>query len=97
MAEELLISYRITPQAGQDIGRLARDIALEQTVEVPEDLVTNDWIRQSVVGRVQGIERLPGAEAYSVSIAYDPALGAGGVPQFLNLLFGNISLKTTSA
>ncbi len=93
MAEELLISYRITPRTGQDIGRLARDIALEQTVEVPEDLVTSDWIRRSVVGRVQGIERLPGAEAYSVSIAYDPALGAGGVPQFLNLLFGNISLK----
>ncbi|NTV52076.1 MAG: ribulose 1,5-bisphosphate carboxylase [Candidatus Firestonebacteria bacterium] len=89
------ISYEITPEQGTDIKRLSREIALEQTVEVPDDVVVDPVIRDNVVGRTLDITPLGGVPArYRVVIGYSPEVTGYQLPQFLNVLFGNISLKT---
>jgi ribulose-bisphosphate carboxylase large chain len=92
-------TYRLSCP-GADVERLSRDIALEQTVEVPEHLITCPALREAVVGRVISIMPVT-AEAtsaetsglFDVQIDYAAHLAAGGLSALLNLLYGNISLK----
>lgn len=87
------VVYRLTCAADQ-VEALSRDIALEQTVEVPDRLVTCPKIRHEIVGRVLEIAPVPEtADQFDVRIAYAEELAANNLGQLLNLLFGNISLK----
>lgn len=82
--------YRI---AGESSESVARAIAYEQTVELPEALVSDAHIVDAVVGRVEAIEADAHMEGASrVTISYSAALASGQIPQLLNLLFGNVSI-----
>src|SRR3989449_5024646 len=70
----------------------ARDIAFEQTVELPADAVPPE-VALRVAGRVESVESLGRRRSRAV-ISFDPGAVGGDLPQLLNLLFGNISLKT---
>ncbi len=84
--------YRVTG-AVHETSAIARAIAYEQTVELPEELVTDPAIVESVVGKVESVEPDPGIEgAFRVTIAYESALASGQIPQLVNLLFGNVSI-----
>ncbi len=83
--------YRIACPA-DEIEAQARGIALEQTVEVPDAIVTDPAIRDHIVGQVADITP-DGDDAFHVAIDYNPALANHQLPQLLNLLYGNISLK----
>ena len=86
--------YRVTggPREAADT---ARAIAYEQTVELPEALITDAAIVENVVGRVDSLEPDPQmAGAYRVTIAYAAQLASGQLPQLVNLLFGNVSIYT---
>jgi ribulose-bisphosphate carboxylase large chain len=89
----ILAEYHV--RAGPaEIGAVARFIAWEQTVEVPEAMVPDPAERDRWVGRVEHIEPLvdqPGR--WRVRIAYPAHLACGQLPQLLNLLYGNISLR----
>ncbi len=81
-------TYAIAARAGEP-ERVARAIAYEQTVELPEALVDADVARE-VVGRV---EDLRGGDGVSLAtVHYEAALADGQLPQLLNLLCGNASL-----
>jgi len=69
----------------------ARDIAFEQTLELPEDAVSPE-VAARVAGRVESVESLGRGRSRAV-ISFDPVAVCGDLPQLLNLLFGNISLK----
>lgn len=86
-------TYRLTC-ARADVDRLAYDIALEQTVEVPDALIASEALREAVVGRVTSITPVAGAasEQFDARIDY-PADLATGLSALLNLVYGNISLK----
>jgi len=92
MGDRLNVTYRLTCTGGDTPATLARNIALEQTVELPASCLP-DGIDDQIVGRVETIEPL-GGECHRAVISYDPAIIGGEIPQLLNLLFGNISLKT---
>jgi ribulose-bisphosphate carboxylase large chain len=95
MSDLIEITYEISLAPGLDIERFAREIALEQTVEVPDDVVTDPAIRENVVGKIKTLECLNTASnLHRVVIGYAPEITAYQIPQFLNVLFGNISLKT---
>jgi len=68
----------------------ARDMTVEQTVEVPAQCVPPP--SQSMVGTVERLERA-GASRWRASCSYDPAIIGDSVPQLFNLLFGNISMQ----
>jgi ribulose-bisphosphate carboxylase large chain len=91
--DAITVTYRLTCAADQ-VESLSRDIALEQTVEVPDRLITCPKIRHEIVGRVLEIATVPGTGGqFDVRIAYAEQLAANNLGQLLNLLFGNISLK----
>ena len=69
----------------------ARDIAFEQTVELPADAVPSE-VAARVAGRVESVEAIARGRSRAV-ISFDPGAVCGDLPQLLNLLFGNISLK----
>lgn len=93
MIDPITVVYRLSCAADQ-VETLSRDIALEQTVEVPERLVTNPKIRDEIVGRVLEIAPVPEtSNQFDVRIAFAEELAANNLGQLLNLVFGNLSLK----
>jgi ribulose-bisphosphate carboxylase large chain len=70
----------------------ARDICLEQTVEIPDALVPDGMIRDHVLGRIESFETGPDG-SYAARISYAVEIAGGGLTQLLNVLFGNISIK----
>lgn len=91
--EQIQAVYRLTCEASE-VEKLARDIALEQTVEVPEAMITDETLRDKVVGHVGDIQPIDGERnAYRVPIHYNAELANGQIGQLLNLVYGNISMK----
>lgn len=87
------VEYEITCGKHQDIGNLSEEIAREQTVEMPLAALP-ETIRREIVGRVEATDLIPGSwRRFRVRIAYPVEITAYQIPQFLNILFGNISLK----
>ena len=88
-AGRILAEYRLDcPPA--EAEALARRIALEQTVELPEAQVTDPWIREQIAGRVEEVLQ---SDRYSLArISYNPELCERQLSQLLILLFGNVSI-----
>ena len=86
----LRVTYHLAGSA-RTAARKAQDIAFEQTVELSPGTVRAD-IAERVAGRVESVETLGRGRSRAV-ISFDPVVVCGDVPQLLNLLFGNISLK----
>jgi len=86
MHKGILITYKINAPANK-IPRIAEDIALEQTVELPKEAIFYKEILRRIVGKIESIE------SNIVKISYDISTTDLQLPQFLNLLFGNISLN----
>ncbi len=85
-----LATYRIVGSRAEAQAR-AWDICLEQTVELPVEVIPKGFVRDQVVGRIEALEKRSGG--YRVVISYAAGSAAGELPQLLNVLFGNISLK----
>jgi len=89
----VLARYRI-PGTLVDVERRAADLALEQTVEIPEALVQQVGLKAHQVGQIRQILPLETSEQlFEVEIAFPADFASGGLGQLSNLLFGNISLK----
>ncbi len=88
----IFVTYHI---AGEEKAALAsaQDICFEQTVEFPDKLIPSDFIRDNVVGKLeQFTPYAPGG--FKAVISYAQETAAGELTQLLNLVFGNISIKT---
>jgi ribulose-bisphosphate carboxylase large chain len=70
----------------------AEDICIEQTVEFPADEVPEGVIRDHVFGRIESFERADGASYHAV-ISFANEIAANELSQFLNVVFGNSSIK----
>ena len=92
MTEQILITYNITCSYNDRIEQIAQEIAHEQTVELPDFCIHDDFIRSQVIGQIREIKQLS-EQLYEVTIAYHPDVTGFEIPQFLNLLYGNLSLK----
>jgi ribulose-bisphosphate carboxylase large chain len=85
------VVYQIS--AGDESGAMERamDICVEQTVEIPLDVVP-EHLKDTMVGQIVELVRIDDSY-YRAAISY-PLSGVGtDTVQFLNMLFGNISLK----
>jgi len=69
--------------------KLARAIAVEQTVEVPEGLI-DERIEREFVGKVRGVDRLPDGR-FALAIDYPKDL-VHGLPDLLGVVYGNVSM-----
>src|SRR5579862_7768494 len=88
--DRLQVTYALS-SGDEDAEAMARDIALEQTVELPAGALSPE-ISERMVGRVESLAPIDDAHWKAV-LSYDPATVGEDLPQLLNLLFGNISLK----
>jgi ribulose-bisphosphate carboxylase large chain len=85
------VTYAIAGDAAE-AAAVARDVCIEQTVEYPEDLITDPAIRGEVFGRVESlVARAPGRHEARISYALDSV--GSELTQLLNVVFGNSSLK----
>lgn len=88
--DHLVVTYRFPVAAGEDAAARARELAREQTVEVPEGCFPPEF-EGEVIAEVRGVERV-GEGAAEARLAYSRLVAGRGVPQLLNLLFGNVSM-----
>jgi ribulose-bisphosphate carboxylase large chain len=84
------VTYRVRGAAGE-IRAIANALALEQSVEVPVEVVRDAFVAEHIVGRV-GTIRDVGDGTHLVSIRLAVATTGGDVAQTINMLFGNSSL-----
>ena len=87
----LRVTYRLGNADATEAAEIAREIALEQTVELPEGTF-DARIEREVVGRVESVQICdPSACQAVISFALDTV--GDEIPQLISVLFGNISLK----
>jgi ribulose-bisphosphate carboxylase large chain len=89
-SDRIQITYQLTLREGERAEVRARQIALEQTVELPDGCYP-DGVEERVVGRIEDIEDL-GSARWELTLSYDPVLVGSETTQLLNLLFGNVSM-----
>lgn len=89
-AERFFALYRIEGDEKEARER-AIDICVEQTIEFPEDLIPEGLVRDVIIGHIECLEKKD--DAYYALISFSIDTTACEFTQFLNVLFGNISLK----
>ena len=85
--DRFFVNYRFT---GEDPKSLADVIRAEQTIEFPYELAPA-WIQQEVAGQVEEISSTD-KSSHLITISYNPDVTGGELNQFLNVLWGNVSL-----
>lgn len=89
--ERLRVVYRISADEAT-AHAIAEDICLEQTVEIPAELVPSGDIQNLVVGRIESFAEVE-HERYDATISYAIENTSFEITQLLNTVFGNFSLK----
>jgi ribulose-bisphosphate carboxylase large chain len=88
------VIYQVIPRDAGSIEAEADDITIEQTVEVPKDCIPHDHFSEGIVGKVERIDKSADDDsAFLVTISYRLDITGFTIPHFLNVVFGNISLK----
>jgi ribulose-bisphosphate carboxylase large chain len=70
----------------------AGDICAEQSVEFPVDLLPPGTIPEKIVGNIEQFDR-ESESVWLATISFAEEIAAGEWTQFLNVVFGNISIK----
>jgi ribulose-bisphosphate carboxylase large chain len=70
----------------------AEDLCLEQTVECPQEILPAGFIPDQVVGRLETFLRTDSG-AHRALVSFLDEVTGDELPQLLNVLYGNISLK----
>lgn len=82
--------YRVRERADA-IRERAHGIALEQSIEMSDEPVTDAFVRERIIGRIDDI-RDAGDGQYDVHVALSIATTGLEPGQFMNMLFGNTSI-----
>ncbi len=89
--ERFSVTYHIFGNESEARAK-AESICIEQTVEFPAEEVPDGVIRDHVFGRVEHFERFD-KESFAAVISYAVEIVASELTQFLNVVFGNSSIK----
>jgi len=89
--ERFTVTYTLAGSESDSLAT-AKDICIEQTVEFPEELISDSFIRENIFGRIESFSP-SGENAYRTEISFAAETSAFEFTQFLNVIFGNISLK----
>jgi ribulose-bisphosphate carboxylase large chain len=93
-APRFSVTYRITPDDSRPVEAHAKDICIEETVEIPADCVPKGHWDAGIVGKIESITERPGNPAdYDAVISYRTDIANDAIPNLLNVMFGNISIR----
>ncbi|MGD1037359.1 MAG: RuBisCO large subunit C-terminal-like domain-containing protein [Roseiarcus sp.] len=86
------VTYRIFATSLDEAAERAADVALEQTVEIPRDVVPRGYVEDEIVGKVESLTEDHDGE-FLARISYSPDSVGDELPQLLNVIFGNSSIQ----
>jgi ribulose-bisphosphate carboxylase large chain len=95
VSERFSATYRVRA-ASRDVNARAQALALEQSVEMPLEAVTQPFVRDRIVARVESIvpvETPAAAGCFDVTLSLATRTTGFEAGQLLNMLFGNCSLQ----
>jgi ribulose-bisphosphate carboxylase large chain len=88
---DIVVSYQVISDK-ESVSDLARKIAIEQSVETPESLITPE-IEARFVGRIEKICPVKNhINKYTITLSYSEEILSQQYNQLLNLCFGNVSM-----
>lgn len=94
MAPRFTVTYFVRAAEEPEAKARALDIALEQTVEIPRSAVPKGYVEDEILGRLEDLQKDPaGRPGYLATISYSEDDVGGDFLQFLNIVFGNSSIK----
>lgn len=85
------ISYRVTVLDGEKIDEKIEGICLEQSVELPRSVLSGE-IETKIVGKLSSRKQIDDS-VYNIAISWPVENIGNDISQFLNILYGNISLQ----
>lgn len=91
MTDRFTVTYRILAHDDADALARAEAIALENTVEIPRDVVPSGYIEDVILGQVQEVAAI-GDGVWIIKIGYHIDAVGHELPQLLNVIFGNASI-----
>lgn len=92
MSDRFHVTYRIRASTLAEAEARAADVALEQTVEIPRDVVPRGYVEDTILGRVEVVAETAHC-VFQTVISYSPDSVGHSLPQMLNVIFGNSSLQ----
>lgn len=92
MDDRFTVTYRIFAGSAGEARARAEAVALEQTVEVPRDVVPAGYVEDVILGQVVGLAPDPAGDSWRARISYAPDAVGHELPQFINVIFGNASI-----
>ena len=63
------VEYEIFSKDEIEVKDIANSITIEETVEIPEDIIPEGFIKNEIVGKVENIKK-QNNNSYSVKISY---------------------------
>ncbi|MEM5501675.1 RuBisCO large subunit C-terminal-like domain-containing protein [Ahrensia kielensis] len=85
------VTYRLFADTETEASDFAAAIALENTVEIPRDVVPSGYIEDVVLGKVESVETETD-KTWLARISYHIDAAGAELPQLLNVMFGNASI-----
>lgn len=94
MAARFTVTYFVRAADEAEAKARALDIALEQTVEIPRSVVPKGYVEDEILGRLESLQKdTEGRPGFLAAISYSEDDVGGDFLQFLNIVFGNSSIK----
>jgi ribulose-bisphosphate carboxylase large chain len=100
--ERFWVDYILEAESDYEARKLARGLCLEQTVELPDTIDAVKNVESYIVGSIERVElvvqAMPKKKAstnslYRITVGYPNDTAGDELTQFLNVVFGNTSLK----
>lgn len=88
--ERFLVWYTLSGYTEEDARMIAKFICVEDTIEYPHELVEPGDYHDLMVGQVEKFEALDNSK-YQVKITFAVETTGFELPQFLNVVYGNIT------
>ena len=89
--DRFVVTYRIVAQDAADAMARAEAIALEDTVEIPRDVVPSGYVENTILGRVDNVAALDEG-VWTAKVGYHVDAVGRELPQLLNVVLGNASI-----
>jgi ribulose-bisphosphate carboxylase large chain len=87
-----VVTYRIFASNVEEASKRAAEVALEQTVEIPRDVVPRGYVEEEILGKVESVAEEDQGR-HLARISYSPDSVSDELPQLLNVIFGNSSIQ----
>ena len=89
------VTYRLVADDLAMARSRARDLAAEQTVEIPHAIIPAGYVMDEILGQIEDLKpHRDGDGVFSATVSYSPDDVGGDFLQLLNIVFGNSSIKT---